>query len=83
MTSPAEPSSAAPNEQTKLLATALNNIAVAFIVIRVVTPITAVSFGIANAPPLGPATIGFAFIRLCAGTALHWIGRRVPRSLRP
>ena len=34
------------NEQTKLLATAINNVAVALIVIGVVTPLTAVSFGI-------------------------------------
>ena len=34
-------SDAAQNEQTKLLATALNNVAVAFIVIGVVTPMTA------------------------------------------
>ncbi|WP_457103810.1 hypothetical protein [Methylobacterium sp. P5_C11] len=49
-------------EQTKLLATALNNIAVALVVIGVVTPITAISFEIPNAPPLKPGTALFAII---------------------
>ena len=35
------------NEQTKLLATGLNNVAVAFVVIGGVTPVTAMSFGVA------------------------------------
>lgn len=71
------------NEQTKLLATGINNIAVAFIVIGVVTPITAVSFGIAVAPAPSLATAFFAAIWFCAGVALHSIGRRVLRSLKP
>jgi len=36
---------AASNEQTKLLATAINNVAVSFVVIGFVTPVVAVSFG--------------------------------------
>ncbi|GJE48510.1 hypothetical protein GOFOIKOB_1541 [Methylobacterium tardum] len=75
--------SAVHNEQTKLLATALNNVAVAFAVIGFVTPITAMSFGIANAPVLRPATAFFATIWLCAAIGLHLIGRRVLRSIRP
>lgn len=42
--------SAVHNEQTKLLATAINNVAVAFIVIGAVTPMTAASFGVPTAP---------------------------------
>ena len=75
--------SAVHNEQTKLLATALNNIAVALVVIGVVTPVTAMSFGIATAPVLQPATIFFAAVWLCAAAILHSIGRRVLRSIRP
>jgi len=40
-------------------------------VIGFVTPITAMSFGIANAPVLRPATAFFAAIWLCAATGLH------------
>jgi len=76
-------SDAAQNEQTKLLATALNNVAVAFIVIGVVTPMTAASFGVGTALLLSWSTVGFAVIWFCAGVSLHWIGRRVLRSVGP
>ncbi|WP_175543991.1 hypothetical protein [Methylobacterium sp. UNC378MF] len=52
-------------------------------VIGFVAPITAMSFGIANAPVLRPATAFFAAIWLCAATGLHWIGRRVLRGIGP
>ncbi|WP_233384432.1 hypothetical protein [Methylobacterium sp. C25] len=55
-------SDAARNEQTKLLATGLNNIGVAFVVIGVVTPITAASFGVASAPHFSWSTGGFSVI---------------------
>lgn len=71
------------NEQTKLLATGINNIAVAFIVIGVVTPITAVSFGIAAAPAPSLATAFFAAVWFCAGVGLHILARRALRSLKP
>ncbi len=74
--------SAVHNEQTKLLATALNNIAVAYVVVGFVTPVTAVSFGVSSAPPLKTATVSFAAIWLCTAIGLHWVGRRVLRSLR-
>jgi hypothetical protein len=75
-------SDVAQNEQTKLLATGLNNIAVAFVVIGVVTPITAASFGVASAPHLSWSTLGFAVIWFCAGAGLHWLARRALRSLK-
>jgi ABC-type multidrug transport system permease subunit len=75
--------SAVHNEQTKLLATALNNIAVAFVVIGFVTPITAMSFGVASAPSLRPTTAFFAAIWLSTGIGIHSIGRRVLRSIKP
>ncbi|TXM63882.1 hypothetical protein [Methylobacterium sp. WL120] len=71
------------NEQTKLLATGLNTIAAAFIIIDVVTPVTAVSFGIANAPKPTGVTVFFAAVWLCTGFGIHWIARRVLRSLKP
>ncbi|KQP50508.1 hypothetical protein ASG40_12015 [Methylobacterium sp. Leaf399] len=70
------------NEQTKLLATGINNIAVAFIVIGVVTPVTAVSFGIAVAPAPSLATAFFAGVWFCAGAGLHILARRALRSLK-
>ena len=70
------------NEQTKLLGTELNTIAAAFIIIGVVTPVTAVSFGIANAPKPTGFTAFFAAIWLCTGFGIHWIARRVLRSLK-
>lgn len=69
------------NEQTKLLTTGLNTIAAAFIIIGVVTPVTAVSFGIANAPKPSGVTAFFAAVWLCTGFGIHWIARRVLRSL--
>lgn len=76
-------SDATRNEQTKLLATGVNNIAVAVVVIGSVTPVTAVSFGMPTAPALGSGTAIFAVIWLCAGGTIHWIARRILRSLRP
>jgi hypothetical protein len=71
------------NEQTKLLATALNNIAVAFVVIGVVTPMTAVSFGIASAPAARVDTLSFSLVWFLTGVTLHFGARRALRSLRP
>ena len=69
------------NERTKLLAAGLDTIAAAFVIIGVVTPVTAVSFGIADAPKPTGVTAFFAAVRLCAGFGIHWIARRVLRSL--
>ena len=71
------------NEQTKFLATGVNNVAVACIVIGFVTPISSMGFGAANAPPLGLDTIGFAVAWLLAGSGIHWLARRTLRSLKP
>jgi ABC-type multidrug transport system permease subunit len=71
------------DEQTKLLATAINTVAVAFVILGVVTPLTAVSFGVASAPPPSPWTAFFAAIWLCAGASLHLLARRALRSLKP
>ncbi|KAB7784970.1 MULTISPECIES: hypothetical protein [Methylorubrum] len=71
------------NEQTKLLATGLNNVAVAFVVIGGVTPVTALSFGVASAPSLSLGTVAFALIWFCTGLCLHWAARVALRSLRP
>lgn len=71
------------NEQTKLLATGVNNIAVALVVIGGVTPITAVSFGMPSAPPFSIGTVAFAVIWLCTGASIHWVAGRILRSLEP
>ena len=59
------------NEQTKLLATALNNVAVAYVVIGFVTPMTAASFGVASAPVMRLENAIFTVVWLCTGCALH------------
>ncbi|HJE26047.1 MAG TPA: hypothetical protein K8W01_20560 [Methylorubrum populi] len=70
------------NEQTKLLATGLNNVAVAFVVIGGVTPVTAMSFGVTTAPRLSLGTAAFALAWFCTGLGLHWGARLALRSLR-
>ena len=71
------------NEQTKLLATGLINVAVASAVIGGVTPVTAMSFGVVSAPSLGFGTVAFATIWIGTAAGLHWVARYVLRSLRP
>ncbi|WP_375455583.1 hypothetical protein [uncultured Methylobacterium sp.] len=68
-------------EQTKLLATGINNIAVAFVVIGVVTPVIAVGFGVANAPEWRLGSGALAVVWLCTGGLLHRLARRSLRSL--
>ena len=74
--------SAVHNEQTKLLANALDNIGVALIVIGVVTPITAIGFEVPTTPPFKPITALFGCIWLSAGLGLHGLARRALRSLK-
>ena len=71
------------NEQTKLLATALNNVAVAYVVIGFVTPMTAASFGVASAPVMRLESVIFTVVWLCTGCALHYGARRALRSMKP
>jgi hypothetical protein len=68
------------NEQTKLTATALNNIAVAFVIAGVVAPV--VQYG-GTQPLLSAAPIAFSLIWLLAGEILHLFARRVLRRLKP
>lgn len=75
--------SAVHNEQTKLLATALKNVAVAYVVIGFVTPMTAASFGVPNAPALRLEIAVFTLVWLCTGFALHDGARRALRSVKP
>ena len=65
------------------LFSALERHFVAYVVIGFVTPTTALSFGVASAPPLQGTTVLFVLLWLCAGVSIHWIARRVLRSLRP
>ena len=71
------------DEQTKLIATAPNSIAAAPVVIGVVTPVTAISLEIPNAPPMKGGTAPFASIWLSAGIGLPSPARRAYRGLRP
>jgi hypothetical protein len=69
------------NEQTKLTATALNNIAVAFVVAGFVAPV--VGFGQAQQVPSDLFTIVFNLAWLLTGFALHLTARLILRRLRP
>ena len=71
------------NEQTKLLATAVGNVAVAFVVIGFVTPITAASFSVTGITPLRSDTAAFILVWLFAGAGLHLIARRILRGSKP
>ena len=75
--------SAVHNEQTKLLATALNNIAFAYVVIGFVTPMTTASFGVASAPAIRIENAVFTVVWLCTGCKLHYAARRAHPSMKP
>ncbi|WP_267354948.1 MULTISPECIES: hypothetical protein [unclassified Methylobacterium] len=75
--------SAVHNEQTKLLATALNNIAFAYVVIGFVTPMTAASFGVASAPAIRIENAVFTVVWLWTGCTLHYAARRAHPSMKP
>ncbi|MBE7203488.1 MAG: hypothetical protein INR70_37620 [Parafilimonas terrae] len=59
------------NEQTKLLATALDKVVVAYDVMGFVTPMAAASFGVASAPALRFKNTVFAVVRLCTDWSRH------------
>lgn len=71
------------NKQTKLLVTALNNAAVACVVIGFVTPMTALSSGVASAQVARIDTLSFSLVWLSTGIRLHFGTWRAQRSLRP
>ena len=75
--------SAANVEQTKLLATAIDNVAVAFIVIGFVTPITAASFNLGGVGPLRSDTAMLTVVWLFAGIGIHLIARHILRGIKP
>jgi ABC-type multidrug transport system permease subunit len=70
------------NEQAKLTATALNNLAVAIWVTGLVGPVVALLYG---AP--GPETHGWwlliGILWLSVGLGLHMLGRALLRKLKP
>lgn len=75
--------SAANTEQTKLLATAINNVAAAFIVIGFVTPITAASFNLGGVGPLRFDTAALTVVWLFTRIGIHLIARRILRGIKP
>ncbi|GEO13497.1 hypothetical protein [Microvirga aerophila] len=70
------------NEQTKLTATALNNIAVAFVIAGFVGPVVALGYG-SDALPRGGIAIAVSFIWLFVGFILHSIAKLILRDLEP
>lgn len=72
------------NEQAKLLATALNNVAVACVVIGFVTPMTALSSGVASAQVARIDTLSFSLLWLSIGITLHfgaWRAHAEPQAM--
>ena len=68
------------NEQTKLLATSLNNLGIATVVAGSIGPLIAKTYGAANANGFVlPALL--AFVYLVAGVALMLIARLVLKDL--
>jgi hypothetical protein len=70
------------NEQTKLTATALNNVAVAFVIAGFVGPMVAVGYGSAAMAKDGIAIL-VSIIWLFVGFILHSIARLILRDLKP
>jgi hypothetical protein len=70
------------NEQTKLTATALNNVAVAFVIAGFVGPMVAVGYGSAAMARDGIAIL-VSIIWLFIGFILHSIARLILRDLKP
>jgi hypothetical protein len=70
------------NEQTKLTATALNNVAVAFVIAGFVGPMVAVGYGSAAMARDGIAIL-VSIIWLFIEFILHSIARLILRDLKP
>ena len=70
------------NEQTKLTATALNNVAVAFVIAGFVGPMVAVGYGSAAMAKDGIAIL-VSIIWLFVGFIQHSIARLILRDLKP
>ena len=71
------------NEQAKLSATLLNNLAMAFIAAGVVTPLIAYFYGVGGSAPIGVIRLAAgAGIWFLTGIGIHLAARRILRSLR-
>jgi hypothetical protein len=70
------------NEQTKLTATALNNVAVAFVIAGFVGPMVAVGYGTA-ALARDAVAIVVSIVWLLVGFILHSIAKLILRDLKP
>ena len=69
------------NEQSKLSATAVNNVAVAFVVVGIVTPL--VSFAQSPTIPATAATFAISLAWLLTGAILHLAARLILVRLEP
>jgi hypothetical protein len=70
------------NEQIKLTATYLNGLAIALFAVGSLAPTFSYAFGSFRGTPIW-VVLGAAAICLFASVALHWLGRRILRSLTP
>lgn len=72
------------NEQTKYLATWLNTIGSAAVVVGVIAPLAAAFYGGASLDAPSPAALALgAVIWFLCGGALHLAARRILKGLRP
>ena len=70
-------------EQTKLTATLLSNLALAFIVAGFVAPAVAFTQRAVSSPPLDGLTVLFSVVWLSVGVVLHLVARAFLRRLEP
>ncbi len=70
------------NEQTKLTATAINNVAVAFVIAGFVGPAVALGYG-SEAMPRDAVAIAASLVWLFVGFTLPLIGKLILRGLEP
>jgi hypothetical protein len=68
------------NEQLKLTATAINNLAVAFVVTGFIIPVAALAYQAAF--PKTRYWAGFAILWIVAAVVLHYVARRVLEGVK-
>ena len=61
------------NERRKITATALNNLAAAFLVTGIIVPVVSTAYGLPS--PKARYWPAFALLWLASGTGLHWAAR--------
>jgi hypothetical protein len=71
------------NEQTKLLAAALNTAATSSVTVGILAPIAAAYYNLGNATVLPHTVIIGGFLWFLGAAVLHFAARQILRGLRP